>query len=543
MDATMLCALAPSRPAGHGAGRPAAAAEAEAAGAAFAGVLAAVPPPPSAIAAKPGPDGGQSPADQPGQASVPVSIPTTTPPSGVTPTLPAVAEAAGTGLPGAPAAPPTPLATAAPQAPDALPPTGAAALVMNPQMASLTGSDSALPSVVAVAQGTSASIAGPAATAAQVSSLPAAGEAKHGNATVTSPAGDVAAAAAPPTAGPGGVAPATAPTVTIPGVPEAPAPAISGAIATPGELPGTATDFTSRATGGLQSAADPADAAGAATPGPDDVQPVPPFEAEPVHVDADPLAAGEDQTPAVESPQAATVLPVTPPRAALQAYARLAESAPGTAREAGEAAPGAGTAGRPSAFVAGLDRALAALAQSAAPGADTGLEAATLAAGTRGRAASATGERAASIRAQVAEQLVRIGVDPRAEQKLAIRLQPENLGQVDAEFRASDDRLTVVLRTETVEAAQALRTGARELGEAIADRSGRFQHVEVRVEVRDGGAARQDKADDRQPDQKHDGRQDGRRDGREDGRERRPGARDEARAAWARAWADRGQEG
>lgn len=100
-----------------------------------------------------------------------------------------------------------------------------------------------------------------------------------------------------------------------------------------------------------------------------------------------------------------------------------------------------------------------------------------------------------------------------------------------------------MLRAESPEAAQALRTGARELTDAIVDRGGRFQHVEVRIEMREGASARQDRAEDRPQDQKQDGRPDGRREGREDGRERRSGSRDEARAAWARAWADLGQEG
>lgn len=156
--------------------------------------------------------------------------------------------------------------------------------------------------------------------------------------------------------------------------------------------------------------------------------------------------------------------------------------------------------------------------------------------------AQGNGASAASIRSQVAEQVARGLQAGKGEEKLTIRLNPEELGQVDVDLRAVNDRLTVTLRAGTPEAEQALRSGARELTDSIIERSGRFQHVEVRVESRDGGTLRTDKPEDRQQDQKQDGKQqDGRRDGRGEARGHQSDDADSAREAWVRAFTDLSQ--
>jgi flagellar hook-length control protein FliK len=201
------------------------------------------------------------------------------------------------------------------------------------------------------------------------------------------------------------------------------------------------------------------------------------------------------------------------------------------------------TAGRPAAFAALVNDFLAADA-AATTGNGLGVRLAgdlsdpATAAQLR---AQGNGASAASIRSQVAEQISRGLLNGKGEEKLTIRLNPEELGQVDVELRAVNDRLTVTLRAATPEAEQALRSGARELTDSIIERSGRFQHVEVRVESRDGGTLRTERPDDRHQEQKQDGKQqDGRRAGRDEARGQADDA-DSAREAWVRAFTDLSQ--
>jgi flagellar hook-length control protein FliK len=220
------------------------------------------------------------------------------------------------------------------------------------------------------------------------------------------------------------------------------------------------------------------------------------------------------------------------------ARAAAAESAqPATSGDA------SATAGRPAAFAALVNDFLAADA-AATTGNGLGVRLAgdlsdpATAAQLR---AQGNGASAASIRSQVAEQISRGLLNGKGEEKLTIRLNPEELGQVDVELRAVNDRLTVTLRAATPEAEQALRSGARELTDSIIERSGRFQHVEVRVESRDGGTLRTERPDDRHQEQKQDGKQqDGRRAGRDEARGQTEDA-DSAREAWVRAFTDLSQ--
>jgi flagellar hook-length control protein FliK len=195
-----------------------------------------------------------------------------------------------------------------------------------------------------------------------------------------------------------------------------------------------------------------------------------------------------------------------------------------------------------------VDSALAGLSG----GSDSSSEDALMALTGAGRTRTARGADAAStIRSQVAEQVARGLASSRGEDKLTIRLNPESLGQVDVDFSSTGDRLTVVMRASTPEAELALRAGAKELTDGILERAARYQHVEVRVELRDGPAGRLARQDERQQDERHDrqdkgqdGKQDGRRDGRAEGRGRHPDEMfDGAKSAWARAMADLTQEG
>lgn len=121
-------------------------------------------------------------------------------------------------------------------------------------------------------------------------------------------------------------------------------------------------------------------------------------------------------------------------------------------------------------------------------------------------------------------------------EKVTIKLNPESLGQIELNFEGREDRLSVVITATTSEANAALHENLKDLTERIVDRSSRFSHVEVRVELRDGAATRPDG----KPDQKQEGRQDQRRQqdeqrGQNDQREQNEHGGQQARRA-RQAW-------
>lgn len=71
-------------------------------------------------------------------------------------------------------------------------------------------------------------------------------------------------------------------------------------------------------------------------------------------------------------------------------------------------------------------------------------------------------------------------------QTLVLKLDSDHLGQVDVRLQAKDDHLSVRLLAANRESEAALRGNIKELSEAIQKRTGRFQHVEVRVELKSG---------------------------------------------------------
>ena len=88
------------------------------------------------------------------------------------------------------------------------------------------------------------------------------------------------------------------------------------------------------------------------------------------------------------------------------------------------------------------------------------------------------------IRAQVSQQVVEHLRSEMAGQKLTLRLNPEELGQVEINLLALDDKLTVSMSAENKQAEAALKEGTRELADSIGEKSSRFSMVEVRVETR-----------------------------------------------------------
>jgi len=112
------------------------------------------------------------------------------------------------------------------------------------------------------------------------------------------------------------------------------------------------------------------------------------------------------------------------------------------------------------------------------------------------------------VRQQVVNHLAgRLG-KVTGHESVTIKLNPESLGQVELSFESREDRLSVVIAATTPEADAALRENLKDLTERIVERSARFSHVEIRVEIREGNQARQDG----KPDQKQDGRQERRSD-------------------------------
>ncbi len=69
-------------------------------------------------------------------------------------------------------------------------------------------------------------------------------------------------------------------------------------------------------------------------------------------------------------------------------------------------------------------------------------------------------------------------------QTLVLKLDSEHLGQVDVKLQAKADHLTVRLLAANRDSEAALRGNIKELSEAIQKRTGRFQQVEVRVELK-----------------------------------------------------------
>jgi flagellar hook-length control protein FliK len=114
-----------------------------------------------------------------------------------------------------------------------------------------------------------------------------------------------------------------------------------------------------------------------------------------------------------------------------------------------------------------------------------------------------------AIRSQVIRQLAGGLEGTRGNEKVTLQLNPEKLGQVEIHFQARGNDLNIVITASGTEAEQALREGARELSEAIADKSGRWQQVDIRVENRSHD---QDKNEARQDNRRDQSRREGRQD-------------------------------
>jgi flagellar hook-length control protein FliK len=140
---------------------------------------------------------------------------------------------------------------------------------------------------------------------------------------------------------------------------------------------------------------------------------------------------------------------------------------------------------------------------------------------------------ARNIRQQVVRQFSSQLANVAGQEKITIKLNPESLGQIELNFEARDDNLKVVITANTHEAEGAMRESLKELTDRIVERSSRFSHVDVRVEVREGNDTRHDS----KQDQKQDGKQDQKRDqGRQENNQGGQGHQgQQAQKAWESA--------
>ena len=90
-------------------------------------------------------------------------------------------------------------------------------------------------------------------------------------------------------------------------------------------------------------------------------------------------------------------------------------------------------------------------------------------------------------------------------QTLTVNLEPEHLGRVEVRLLAKGDHLSVRLMASNPEAESALRENIKDLTEAIQVRTGRYQQMEVRVELRESREPDQDSNEKESPDFHHQG--------------------------------------
>ena len=90
----------------------------------------------------------------------------------------------------------------------------------------------------------------------------------------------------------------------------------------------------------------------------------------------------------------------------------------------------------------------------------------------------------AEFQSSLAEEIAANFSDRNGLQTITLKIDADRLGQVDVRLQAKADHLTVRLLADNLESEAALRGNIKELSEAIQKRIGRFQHVEVRVDLK-----------------------------------------------------------
>ncbi len=84
----------------------------------------------------------------------------------------------------------------------------------------------------------------------------------------------------------------------------------------------------------------------------------------------------------------------------------------------------------------------------------------------------------------MASEIVAQFTDRNGMQTLTLKLDPEHLGRVEVRLQAKGDQLSVRLLADNREAETALRQNIKELTDAIQEKTGKYQQVDVRVELK-----------------------------------------------------------
>lgn len=93
----------------------------------------------------------------------------------------------------------------------------------------------------------------------------------------------------------------------------------------------------------------------------------------------------------------------------------------------------------------------------------------------------------ADVRANLAGDIAANFTVRQGTQTVTLQLNPEHLGKVDVRLQAQGDRLSVRLVAANREAEAALRENIKDLSDSIRDKTGKYQQVDVRVELKSQG--------------------------------------------------------
>lgn len=100
------------------------------------------------------------------------------------------------------------------------------------------------------------------------------------------------------------------------------------------------------------------------------------------------------------------------------------------------------------------------------------------------------------VRARLAADIAAGFTERGGVQTLSLKLEPGHLGKVEVRLQATGDHLSVKITAASKESEAALRENIRDLGDAIQEKTGRFQTVDVRVNLKsEGDSGRRDAAD------------------------------------------------
>jgi flagellar hook-length control protein FliK len=113
---------------------------------------------------------------------------------------------------------------------------------------------------------------------------------------------------------------------------------------------------------------------------------------------------------------------------------------------------------------------------------------------------SGTPETAVTIQSRLAGEIAARFSDQNGVQNLSLKLNPDHLGKVEVTLIAKGGQLSVQITAGNRDAEAALRENLRDLTDAIQHKNGRFQQVEVKVDLKseDGSDQREADKQDRQ---------------------------------------------